>query len=283
VVTPRRGKAVEINALWYNALCLLEGWLRSGAAGSGDGGQGDAGAAGSRDGGKGDSGDPAVGSNPDRERAEGAARADRIGELARRARESFNRRFWHAAGGYLYDVVDGEHGDDAACRPNQIFALSLPHPVLAPERWQAVFETVRQRLLTPLGLRSLAPGEPEYKPTYDGDLRARDAAYHQGTVWAWLIGPFVDAWLRVHPGDPAGAHALLQGFVPHLGEGCLGTIAEIFDAEAPWMPRGCVAQAWSVAEVLRAWIATAPSRPQAAAAAAREPAAEATVPTASRV
>jgi predicted glycogen debranching enzyme len=268
VVTPRRGKAVEINALWYNALCLLEGWLRPGAVGGGDGGTGDAG----------DPGGGAARHADDADAATRAARADRIGELARRARESFNRRFWYAAGGYLYDVVDGEHGDDAACRPNQIFALSLPHPVLAPERWQPVFETVRQRLLTPLGLRSLAPGEPEYKPTYDGDLRARDAAYHQGTVWAWLIGPFADAWLRVHPGDLAGAHALLQGFVPHLGEGCLGTIAEIFDAEEPWTPRGCVAQAWSVAEVLRAWIATAPSRPHAAAAAA-EPAAA----TASRV
>ena len=251
VVTPRRGKAVEINALWYNALCLLAGWLRPAAAGGGEGGEGDA------------------------RGADRAARADQVAELARRARDSFNRRFWYAAGGYLYDVVDGEHGDDAACRPNQIFALSLPHPVLAPERWQPVFETVRERLLTPLGLRSLAPGEPEYKPTYDGDLRARDAAYHQGTVWAWLIGPFADAWLRVHPGDLAGAHALLRGFVPHLGEGCLGTIAEIFDAEEPWTPRGCVAQAWSVAEVLRAWIATAPSRPLAAV--APEPAVEAAV------
>ncbi len=243
VVTPRRGKAVEINALWYNALCLLEGWLRPDRPEE----------------------STSVDRADDATSADRADRADRIGELARRARESFNRRFWYAAGGYLYDVVDGEHGDDAACRPNQIFALSLPHPVLAPERWQPVFETVRQRLLTPLGLRSLAPGEPEYKPTYDGDLRARDAAYHQGTVWAWLIGPFADAWLRVHPGDLAGAHALLQGFVPHLGEGCLGTIAEIFDAEEPWTPRGCVAQAWSVAEVLRAWIATTPSRPHTAA------------------
>jgi predicted glycogen debranching enzyme len=243
VVTPRRGKAVEINALWYNALCLLAGWLRQSGSGSGSGGDGDGGA-------------PAGG---------GAAGAERAGELARRARESFNRRFWYAAGGYLYDVVDGERGDDPSCRPNQVFALSLPHPVLAPERWQAVFETVRRRLLTPLGLRTLAPGDPDYKPAYDGDLRARDAAYHQGTVWAWLIGPFVDAWLRVNPGDLAGAHALLQGFVPHLGEGCLGSIAEIFDAEPPWTPRGCVAQAWSVAEVLRAWIVTTPV-PAAAAA-----------------
>jgi len=298
VVTPRRGKAVEINALWYNALCLLEGWLRaagSGAAGSGDGGKGDAGAAGSGDGDHGDA--EAAGSRgraaPDAnraasdavpsahavraDRADRAARADRLLELARRTRESFNRRFWYAAGGHLYDVVDGEHGDDAACRPNQIFALSLPHPVLAPERWRPVFDTVRQRLLTPLGLRSLAPGEPDYQPSYDGDLRARDAAYHQGTVWAWLIGPFADAWLRVHPGDLAGAHALLQGFVPHLGEGCLGTIAEIFDAEEPWTPRGCVAQAWSVAEVLRAWVATTPLP---LAAAAPEPAAEAGEPAA---
>jgi predicted glycogen debranching enzyme len=260
VVTPRRGKAVEINALWYNALCLLEGWLRaagSGAAGSGDGGNGDTGDAGSRDRA---APDAAPSANADRaDFADRSDRASQVGELARRARESFNRRFWYAAGGHLYDVVDGEYGDDAACRPNQIFALSLPHPVLASERWRPVFDTVRQRLLTPLGLRSLAPGEPDYQPTYDGDLRARDAAYHQGTVWAWLIGPFADAWLRVHPGDLAGAHALLQGFVPHLGEGCLGTIAEIFDAEEPWTPRGCVAQAWSVAEVLRAWIATTPA------------------------
>jgi predicted glycogen debranching enzyme len=257
VVTPRRGKAVEINALWYNALCLLEGWLRREAAGQG--------AAHEAGAGKGAGNDAGAGRD--------SGRANRIGALARRARESFNRRFWYGAGGYLYDVVDGEHGDDAACRPNQILALSLPHPVLAPERWQAVFDTVRQRLLTPVGLRSLAPGDPDYKPTYDGDLRARDAAYHQGTVWAWLIGPFVDARLRLHPGDLAGAHALLAGFVPHLGEGCLGTIAEIFDAEEPWTPRGCVAQAWSVAEVLRAWIATAPAPPAGAAApeaAARE-------------
>jgi predicted glycogen debranching enzyme len=248
VVTPRRGKAVEINALWYNALRLLEGWLRSAPAGTPPPqvpAPGIAGAAAP--------GIPGAAGNPS---------AERIAALAARARESFNRRFWYAAGGYLYDVVDAEGGgDDPACRPNQIFAVSLPHPVLAPERWQAVVETVRQRLLTPVGLRSLAPGHPDYKPTYDGDLRARDAAYHQGTVWAWLIGPFVDAWLRVHPGDVAGGHALLQGFVPHLGDACLGTIGEIFDAEEPWRPRGCVAQAWSVAEVLRAWIATSPPPP----------------------
>jgi predicted glycogen debranching enzyme len=219
VVTPRRGKAVEINALWYNALRLLEGWLAE-VRGAGD------------------------------------PEARRIGAEAQRCRESFNRRFWYGPGGFLYDVVDGPGGDDAACRPNQVFALSLTYPVLDAERWEAVVETVRTRLLTPVGLRSLAPGEPGYKATYDGDLRSRDAAYHQGTVWAWLIGPFVDAWLRLHPGDRAGARAFLAGFAPHLGEACLGSISEIFDAEAPWTPRGCVAQAWSVAEVLRAWLAT---------------------------
>jgi glycogen debranching enzyme len=116
------------------------------------------------------------------------------------------------------------------------------------------------QLLTPVGLRSLAPGHFDYKPRYDGDLRARDAAYHQGTVWAWLIGPFVDAWLRAHPEkprEPREARRFLSGFESHLAEACLGTISEIFDAEPPYTPRGCVAQAWSVAEVLRALVKTA--------------------------
>jgi predicted glycogen debranching enzyme len=217
VVTPRRGKVVEINALWYNALRVLAGWLRE-------------------------------------ETQESLARE--MDAHADRARVAFNRRFWYAAGDHLFDVVDGERGDDPACRPNQLFAISLPHAVLDVERWKPVLESVRQRLLTPLGLRSLAPGHPEYKATYFGDLRARDAAYHQGTVWAWLIGPWVDAWLRVHPEDRAGARRFLEAFVPHLGEAGVGSISEIFDAEPPFTPRGCVAQAWSVAEVLRAWLIT---------------------------
>jgi predicted glycogen debranching enzyme len=221
VVTPRRGKAVEINALWYNALEILSGWLRQ-------------------------------------ERGEDDPDAGRIAAHATRARTSFNERFWYAEGEYLYDVVDGEAGDDPACRPNQVFSFSLDHPVLAPERWPRVLDVVTERLLTPVGLRSLAPGHPDYKPRYDGDLRSRDAAYHQGTVWGWLIGPYVNAWLRVHPEDPAAARHLLEGFVPHLGEAGVGSISEIFDAEAPYKPRGCIAQAWSVAEVLRCWVLTAP-------------------------
>jgi glycogen debranching enzyme len=113
-------------------------------------------------------------------------------------------------------------------------------------------------LLTPVGLRSLDASHPEYKTRYFGDIRARDAAYHQGTIWAWLIGPLIDAWLKVYPDDRAGAHALLQAFIPHMNEHGIGTISEVFDAERPWTPHGCIAQAWSVAEVLRCWIKTAP-------------------------
>src|SRR5207237_1796339 len=141
-------------------------------------------------------------------------------------------------GGYLYDGVDGEHGDDAALRPNQVFAISLPHPVLDTERWQPVLAAVREHLLTPVGLRSLAPGHPDYKSRYDGDLRSRDAAYHQGTVWAWLIGPYVDAWVHTYPEDRATAHQILEGFSNHLSEACIGSISEIFDAEPPYTPRG---------------------------------------------
>jgi glycogen debranching enzyme len=159
-------------------------------------------------------------------------------------------------GGYLYDVVDGESGDDQACRPNQVFAISLDFPVLDRARWEPVISVVRGRLLTPVGLRTLGPGHPAYKSKYYGDLRARDAAYHKGTVWAWLIGPYIDAWLKVHPGDREGARRLLEGFDAHLNEACVGSISEIFDADEPYVPRGCVAQAWSVAEVLRCLVKT---------------------------
>src|SRR5439155_8026954 len=181
----------------------------------------------------------------------GAEGAEEFAAHADRARISFNHRFWREAGGYLYDVVDGDNGDDPAFRPNQIFAIALDHPILDRARWEPVVTGVRERLLTPLGLRSLAPGEPDYKPRYFGDLRARDAAYHQGTVWAWLIGPFIDAWLKVHPDQREAARHFLDGFEPHLAEAGIGSISEVFDAEPPFTPRGCSAQAWSVAEVLR--------------------------------
>jgi glycogen debranching enzyme len=178
------------------------------------------------------------------------------------AQQSFNERFWFADGGYLFDVVDAEGGgNDAKCRPNQLLAIALPHPVLARERWTPVMNVVRERLLTPVGLRSLAQGDRDYKPRYFGDLRARDAAYHQGTVWGWLVGPFVDAWLKVYPDDIAAAQSALDGFVPHLDEACIGSISEVFDAESPFTPRGCIAQAWSVAELLRSWMKVGMLRP----------------------
>ncbi|HKG12428.1 MAG TPA: amylo-alpha-1,6-glucosidase [Pyrinomonadaceae bacterium] len=220
VVTPRRGKAVEINALWYNALRLLEGWTR-------------------------DAGD--------------AARAEELKAHAEACRRSFNERFWFEEGGHLFDVIESEElngADDAACRPNQLLAISLGHAVLGRARWESVLNVAREKLLTPVGLRSLSPDHADFKPTYHGDLRTRDAAYHQGTVWAWLVGPFIDAWLKAHPEDRAGARKLIEGFVPHLDEACVGSISEVFDAVEPFAARGCVAQAWSVAEVLRCWVLT---------------------------
>jgi predicted glycogen debranching enzyme len=212
VVTPRRGKAVELNALFYNALRLLERWLRE---------------------------------ENDEEGAQ------RIATHAAACYQSFNERFWNGNTGCLYDVVDGASGDDPAIRPNMLLSIALPHPVLDPVRWKSVMDTARRELATPVGLRSLARSHSDYKPRYDGDLRARDAAYHQGTVWGWLAGPFVDAWLKVYPDDTAEARSVLDGFKRHLGEAGIGTISEIFDAEPPFTPRGCIAQAWSVAEAIR--------------------------------
>jgi predicted glycogen debranching enzyme len=221
VVTPRRGKAVEINALWYNALRIAAGWTA---------------------------------------RLQGEAPARRFGDLADVVEASFNRRFWYEAGGHLFDVVDGEAGDDPALRPNQVLAISLDHPVLLRDRWDPVMETVRRHLLTPVGLRSLSPEHPDFKPQYYGDLRSRDAAYHQGTVWGWLIGPYVDAWLKLHPERRNEGRELLAGLTDHLGEAGLGTGSEIFDATPPFTPRGCIAQAWTVAELLRLITALEPRR-----------------------
>jgi predicted glycogen debranching enzyme len=220
VVTPRRGKAVEINALWFNALALMAEWMES---------------------------------------ERGAEAAVPYRRMAARAKESFNRAFWNDGRQCLLDVVGGfDPRTDGAVRPNQIFAIALPHPVLDPARWAAVVQTVGASLLTPVGLRSLAPDHPDFKTTYHGDLRTRDAAYHQGTVWSWLIGPYIDAWLKVHPGQEPEARQLLFGLRDHLGQACLGSVSEIFDAEKPFLPRGAIAQAWGVAELLRAWLRTSP-------------------------
>jgi predicted glycogen debranching enzyme len=219
VVTPRRGKAVELNALWFNALKLLEGWLRE----TGD-----------------------------------AAAAQRYADQADRARTCFNDRFWFSEGGYLYDVIDVNGGttNDSACRPNQLFAISLDHPVLDQPRWKSVVDVAEHELVTPVGLRSLSPKHPDYKPIYAGDLRSRDGAYHQGTVWAWLIGPFIDAWLKVHPGENGNARKFLERFPDSMNDNGMGTISEVFDAREPHTAGGCIAQAWSVAEVLRCWLKT---------------------------
>ncbi|WP_437768823.1 amylo-alpha-1,6-glucosidase [Sorangium sp. So ce281] len=210
VITPRIGKPVEINALWYNALRAM------------------------------------------------VAFAARLGEpaepyqgMAARALASFER-FWNAAAGYCYDVLDGPAGVEAALRPNQIFAVSLPESPLSPERQRAVVDACARALLTSHGLRSLAPSDPAYHGFYGGDQERRDSAYHQGMVWAWLIGPFTEAHLRVY-GDPDAARRLLAPMGDHINTAGLGSISEIFDGDAPFAPRGCIAQAWSVAEVLRAF------------------------------
>ncbi len=218
VVTPRIGKPVEIQALWYNALCVMRDF--AGKFGE-------------------------------------IERAQQYDQMAARARESFAQQFWNDATNCLYDVVNGDERD-ASIRPNQIFALSLPHALLSGEQAKSVLAVVERELLTPVGLRSLAPSDPHYIPRYSGGILERDGAYHQGTVWAWLIGPFVEAHLKIY-NDRERASQLLTGFASHLHEAGLGQVAEIFDAEPPHTPRGCIAQAWSVAELLRVTFAESKS------------------------
>jgi predicted glycogen debranching enzyme len=211
VVTPRTGKAVEIQALWYNALRIMSELA---------------------------------------ERFGHDADANKFDSVADLAKLSFNALFWNEAGSCLFDVVDGENRD-ASIRPNQIFAASLTYSMLDESRARAVIDKVEAELLTPVGLRTLARSDPQYVPYYTGTPLERDSAYHQGTVWAWLIGPFIDAYRRVYPEGKEKVRDIIDGFNKHLAEAGIGQISEIFDAESPHSPRGCPAQAWSVAELLR--------------------------------
>ena len=214
VVTPRTGKAVEIQALWYNALNIMADFARK------------------------------FGDEDD---------SEKYLEMADAAKKSFNKKFWNDAEECLYDVIDGDE-KDASVRPNQIFAVSLPNTMLSIGKAQKVVEKVETELLTPVGLRSLSPENKDYKPIYIGSPFERDSAYHQGTIWAWLIGAFVDAYRKVHSNErktEARVNQILESFEQQLCEAGIGQISEIFDADAPHTPRGCIAQAWSVAEVLR--------------------------------
>jgi predicted glycogen debranching enzyme len=215
VFTPRNGKPVEINALWLNALDV---GIRLAAL------------------------------------ARNAGEQRFCQDLLARASVSF-ARFWNPESACLYDVIDvaGGSAQDATIRPNQIFAVSLPYSALPPEQMRAVVDRCGRELLTSHGLRSLAPRDPGYIGRYGGDGAQRDAAYHQGTVWGWLLGPYVRAHYRVH-GDARLAQSLLEPMAQHLNSACLGTLSEIFDGDAPHNARGCFAQAWSVAEILRSWI-----------------------------
>lgn len=219
VVTPRMGKPVEVNALWYNALLVM--WQLAKHLNQPHG---------------------------------------QYRELAQNAHRGF-QRFWNPEKGYCYDVLDGPHGPSDALRPNQLFALALPlngrhrASLLSPAQEKAVVDICQSELLTPMGLRSLGPHHPDYQRRHSGTVRQRDGAYHQGTVWGWLIGPFVQAHLKVYQ-DKVQARTFLAGLEAHLGTGCVGTLGEIFDGNAPHAPKGAFAQAWTVAEVLRAWTLT---------------------------
>ncbi|MBI3637711.1 MAG: glycogen debranching enzyme family protein [Candidatus Rokubacteria bacterium] len=214
VVTPRIGKPVEVNALWYNALRTMSALARH-------------------------LGEP----------------ASTYETLAARTQSGF-QRFWNVTAGCCFDVLDGPEGADPTLRPNQILAVSLPASPLLPAQQRSVVDICARHLLTSRGLRSLAPTEPGYQGHYGGDPRQRDTAYHQGTVWGWLLGPFVLAHLRVYR-DPVAARSFLEPMADHLMAHGLGSLGEIFEGTPPFRPDGCIAQAWTVGEVLRAWVATA--------------------------
>jgi len=212
VVTPRQGKAVEINALWYNALMIMSAFAEI--------------------------------FEPD----------DRTiyHRMAERVRESFVREFWNEEQQCLYDVIDGDR-KDPSIRPNQLFAISLPYPLLDGDKNRQILRVVEEKLVTPVGLRSLAPDDKHYQGWYGGDQISRDGAYHQGTVWSWLAGPYISALYKTLPPPEAAAKSsiLIKGLTQHLSEAGIGSISEVFDGDAPHTPRGCIAQAWGVAELLR--------------------------------
>lgn len=216
VMTPRCGKPVEIQALWYNALRVLERF-------------GDC----------------------------------QWREVADRAQQSFAKLFWNEPDGCLYDRVTS-WGPDASIRPNQVLACALPYPILSEELGRQMMSVVERELLTPYGLRTLSPRDLHYHGRYEGNVLSRDEAYHQGTVWAWPLGPYISAYLRLHKNTPeAKAHCrkLLEALLGHLSEAGLGSISEIFDGDPPHAPRGCISQAWSVAELLRVWTLLTDKRP----------------------
>ena len=228
VVTPRTGKAVEIQALWYNALRVMEDLA---------------------------------------EKFGDKANQKQYKTMAASARKSFNEQFWNEQTGYLYDVVNGDERD-AAIRPNQVIAISLANSMVSTARAKNILRVVERELLTPRGLRTLSPNDSRYIGRYEGDPRSRDGSYHQGTVWPWLMGPYITAYMKTF-GEKAGrkfATEWLTNFEGHLTEACLGQVSEIFDGDHPHTPRGCVAQAWSVAELLRAAVDTTQSANRAASA-----------------
>jgi len=213
-VTPRRGKPVEINALWFNALQLTADWC-----------------------------------------ARAQRSSNRYRQMALEAQQSAAARFWDGDRGYLFDVIDTPDGDDSSLRPNQLIALGLVYPLIDGEHALSALDHVTARLLTPFGLRTLTPDDPRYESRYQGDQRRRDGAYHMGMAWPWLLGPYLDAVKRLHA-DPVPVETLLAPFRDHLSEAGLGTVSEIFEPEPPYRPVGCIAQAWSVAEILRHAIGT---------------------------
>jgi glycogen debranching enzyme len=205
---------VEIQALWYNALCFTESLAR---------------------------------------RFGDETEAAKLSELASKARNSFHALFWNEASDCFYDVVEGE-SRDASIRPNQVMAFSLGFPIAEPDRARRALAVVERELLTDFGLRTLARSDPKYRPQCAGNPFDRDSAYHQGTVWPWLLGPFISAYRRAFPGESDRTTGWLARFPEHLREAGLGSISEIFDGDAPHAPRGCIAQAWSVSEILRSLV-----------------------------